>query len=284
MCYLILILKFILALFAIFLFIDFLTVLLTYSICWYEKSNENPQLVEKRFRGRSLKLILMLIIPEIIFNCITVLLIPAGMFNNKQLNLERGKTPTILLHGLFDNQGSWLWFKLQMKKAGIRNIVSINLSSWHNEQVLTELLAKRIDEIRLQIGVNQVNLVGHSMGGIIARNYVQLRGGAEKVAQIVCLGSPHHGSKLATFTFAPLGKVLIPGSDFLKRLNQAQVPKHIRMTNIYSNKDNMVQPNRSNHLHWGTAVELDNMGHTSLIYRQAPILATISALKEEPAS
>lgn len=278
MCYLILFIKFILVLFAIFLFVDFLTVLLTYCICWYEKSNENPRLIEKRFRGKSLKLILKLMLPEIVFNCITVLLILPGMISSKHLKLNRGEIPTILLHGLFDNQGSWIWFKYQLQKAGVKNIVTLNLSSWHNEEVLTELLAKKIDEIRLQIGVNKVNLVGHSMGGIIARNYVQLRGGAEKIDKIVCLGSPHQGSKLACFSFAPLGKVLIPGSDFLTRLNKAPVPAAISMTNIYTNKDNMVQPNRSNHLHWGTAIELDDMGHTSLIYRQAPIQATAAAL------
>ncbi len=282
MHYLTIILKVLLILFAVFLFIDFLTVLLTYCICWYEKSNENPKLVEKRFRGKSLKLVLKLMIPEMIFNCFTVMMIPPGMFNRDTSHLQRGETPTILLHGLFDNQGSWFWFKLQLRKSGIRNIVTINLSSWHNEEILTEILAKKIDEIRLQIGVNKVNLVGHSMGGIIARNYAQLRGGADKVDKIVCLGSPHQGSKLATFTFAPLGKVLIPSTDFLTRLNKAPIPAHIKMTNIYSNKDNMVQPNRFNYLHWGTAIELDDMGHTSLIYRKAPIMATISALKGFP--
>ncbi len=279
-----LILKLIIVAIAIFLFIDFLTVLLTYSICWYEKSNENPKLVEKRFRGKSLMLVLKLMLPEIFFNFITVALIPLGMISRKQQNLQRGETPVVLLHGLFDNQGSWLWFKHHLRKHGFRNTVSLNLSSWHNEETLTELLAKRIDELRLQLGVNQVHLVGHSMGGMIARNYVQLRGGAAKVDKLVCLGSPHQGSKLATFSFAPLGKILIPASDFLSRLNNSPPPEKVVLTNIYTRKDNMVQPNRFNHLHWGTAVELDDMGHTSLIYRKAPIMATIAALKGEPLS
>jgi len=279
-----LILKLIIIAIVIFLIIDFLTVLLTYSICWYEKSNERPKLVEKRFSSNSLKLILKLMLPEIFFNFVTVALIPLGLISRKQINLQRGEIPVVLLHGLFDNQGSWLWFKYQLRKHGFRNIVSLNLSSWHSEEALTELLAKRIDELRLQVGVNQVNLVGHSMGGLIARNYVQLRGGAAKVDKLVCLGSPHQGSKLATFSCVPLGKILIPASDFLTRLNSAPVPENVTLTNIYSRKDNMVQPNRFNHLHWGTAVELDGMGHTSLVYRKAPIMAAIAALKGEPLS
>ena len=98
--------------------------------------------------------------------------------------------------------------------------------------------------------------------------------------QMICLGSPHHGSKLATFSIAPLGKLLIPNSDFLQRLNSAPLPEAVHLTNIYTNKDNMVLPNTSNHLSWGEAVELDGVGHTSLLYHKPAIAVTIAALKK----
>lgn len=262
------------------LFFDLLVVLLSYSICWYEYSNTNPNLADKRFRIKNLKLIITLILPEVFFDFITIATIPFGLINRKHQASQRNETPVLLLHGLFVNQACWFWFKHQLRQQGVKNIVTINLSSWHSEEVLTELLAKKIDELRHQLGVNKVNLVGHSMGGMIARNYVQLRGGHDKVEHLICLGSPHHGSKLATFSVDPLGKLLIPNSDFLQRLNSAPIPENIRLTNIYTNKDNMVLPNTNNHLSWGKAVEFDGMGHTSLIYRQAPIDATLAALKE----
>ena len=259
---------------------DLLIVLLSYSICWYEYSNADPSLIEKRFTARSLKLSLALIFPEVVFNFLTLAIIPFGMFNKKNPLLQRGETPVLLLHGLFDNQASWFWFKRKLKQQGFSNVITMNLSSWHSEEVLTELLAKRIDELRHQLGVNKVHLVGHSMGGIIARNFIQLRGGQDKVDRLVCLGSPHHGSKLATFSVAPLGKLLVPGSDFLQRLNAAPAPAGVSLTNIYTCKDNMVLPNANTHLPWGEAVPLDGMGHTSLIYRQPAIDATASALKK----
>ncbi len=259
---------------------DLMAVLLSYSICWYEYSNVNPSLVDQRFNIRSLRLSAELIFSEVFFNFITLAAIPLGIFNSKNQAPQRGETPILLLHGLFDNQASWLWFKRQLKQQGFKNVVTLNLSSWHNEEVLTELLSKRIDELRHQLGVNKVHLVGHSMGGIIARNYVQIRGGQDKVDCLVCLGSPHQGSKLATFSIAPLGKLLIPNSDFLQRLNAAPIPKELELTNIYTCKDNMVLPNTNNHLSWGTAVKLDHMGHTGLIYRKPAIDATVTALKK----
>ncbi len=263
------------------LLFDLLIVLLSYNICWYEYSNSNPGLVEQRFTRKKLQLIVTLIIPEVFFDFIAIVAIPFGLINRKDQATQRNETPVLLLHGLFANQACWFWFKRQLKRQGFKNIITMNLSSWHNEEVLTELLAKQIDELRHKLGVNKVHLVGHSMGGIIARNYVQLRGGHDKVEQLVCLGSPHHGSKLATFSIEPLGKLLIPGSGFLQRLNSAPIPENVQLTNIYTNKDNMVLPNSNNHLAWGKAIELDGMGHTSLIYRNSPIAATIAALRTE---
>ena len=266
----------ILGLFVVFVVVNLLLVVLTYSMCWYEYANAEPALIDRRFKARSLKMSASLILQETFFNIMTLLIIPLGMLKQRSNPRVRGETPILLLHGLFNNRASWFWLKAYLRKQGFNNIATINLSSWHNEEVLSELVAKKVDELRHRLGVDQVHLVCHSMGGIIARNFIQLRGGADKVDCCVCLGSPHSGSKLTPFAFAPLGRVLVPGSDFLRRLNAAPQPSGVRMTNIYSRKDNMVLPNSNCRLPWGEAVELDGIGHTGLIYRR-PAFAAISA-------
>ncbi len=260
---------------------DLFIVILSYSIFWYEYSNATPEAAQNRFNKQNLRLFFTLTIPELFFNYITLAITPIGLISKRQQAIKRGETPVLLLHGLFVNQSCWFWFKYKLRKQGFQNIVTINLSSWHSEEALTELLATKVDEMRHQLGVNKVHLVGHSMGGMIARNYVQLRGGQDKVDHLICLGSPHHGSKLATFSIDPLGKTLLPSSNFLQKLNTAPFPDNVKMTNIYTNKDNMVLPNCSNHLAWGEAVEFDRMGHTSLIYRKPVIAATAAALRRE---
>ncbi|MCK4690776.1 MAG: alpha/beta fold hydrolase [Desulfuromonadales bacterium] len=269
-----------LVIFTLFLALNLLVVILSYSMCWYEYANSAPQLMERRFSSRSLRMVLSLIAQETFFNVLTLLVIPFGLINPRRHPRQRGETPILLLHGLFNNRASWFWFKRFLRKEGFNNIATINLSSWHNEEVLTELVAKKVDELRHRLGVDKVHLVSHSMGGIIARNFIQLRGGAGKVDRCICLGSPHFGSKLTPFTLAPLGNVLIPGSQFLQRLTAAPAPTGVRMTNIYTTKDNMILPNTNTRLPWGEAVELDGMGHTGLIYRQAALRAVSTALKK----
>ena len=260
---------------------DLVVVFLSYSIFWYEAANSNPTLVVKRFSRKNIWLALSLLTSELFFDLLTIATIPFGLFNKREQALKRGETPVLLLHGLFVNKACWFWFKYQLRREGFNNVITMNLSSWHNEEVLTELVAKKIDELRHQAGVNKVHIIGHSMGGMIARNYIQLRGGSDKVERLICLGSPHHGSKLAAFTLDPLGKLLLPGSSFLQRLNNAPPPENVTVTNIYSNKDNMVLPNNSSHLLWGTEIILDDLGHTALIYRKAAINAAVNALRQE---
>ncbi len=271
----------VLTLFSVFAAINLLIVILTYSICWYEYANADPKLIEHRFRGRTLRMVFSVICQETFFNILTLLIVPFGLIKPRNSKNTRGETPILLLHGLFNNRASWFWIKRYLRKQGFNNIADINLSSWHNEEVLTELVAKKVDELRHRLGVDKVHLVGHSMGGIIARNYIQLRGGTSKVDHCICLGSPHSGSKLTPFALSPLGRILVPGSDFLRRLNSAAVPEEVRMTNIFSKKDNMVVPNINSELHWGDAVTLDGIGHTGLIYRSPALAAVSAALKKE---
>lgn len=273
----------ILILFIIFVVLNLLIVVLTYSMCWYEYANADPQLISKRFSSRSLRLVASVIGQETFFNILTLLVIPFGLLNPRKHPQQKGEIPILLLHGLFNNRASWFWFKWFLRKQGFNNIATINLSSWHNEEALTEQVAKKVDELRHRLGVDKVHLVSHSMGGIIARNYLQLRGGASKVERCICLGSPHLGSKLTPFALAPLGRVLVPGSDFLARLNNAPPPAGVQMTNIYSKKDNMVLPNTNAQLPWGDSVELDGMGHTALIYRRPALQAVTTALQKSQA-
>ena len=271
----------ILALFILFILANLLIVILTYSMCWYEYANTDPQLLDNRGKPGNIRMALSVILQETFFNALTLLILPLGLLNPRRHPNVRGETPILLLHGLFNNRASWFWLKIYLRKQRLKNIATINLSSWHNEEVLTELVAKKVDELRHRLGVDKVHLVGHSMGGIIARNYIQLRGGEKKVASCTILGSPHFGSKLTPFSIAPLGRVLVPGSDFLRRLNSAPFPEDIKLTNIYTRKDNMVLPNESSRLPFGEAVELDNMGHTGLIYRKAALVAVSHALNAQ---
>lgn len=258
-----------------------LAVVFSYSIVWYEFANADPKLLERRFAPANLWLAVRLVVMEVFFLLMTVLLHPLGWFPpGEKAPASDGKIPVILLHGLFQNRACWFWARHRLRKRGFEECYALNLPPWKDIESLTERVAKKVDELRHSRGIEQVHLVGHSMGGIIARNYIQLRGGDRKVARCILLGAPNGGSKLAPFALSPLGRLLMPRSVFLNRLAVAEFPPGVQATAIFSRHDNMVQPYTSARLEEGPNVQLDGLGHVALLFSPRALDAVARALSQ----
>ncbi len=266
------------------LLIFLIFVLLSYTIFLYEKSNRDNRQIKQMVSLGGLWLTLRILVQEYIFLLITVILWPIGFFNQKDgAEPAQEQTPTLFLHGLFLNQACWLAMKLRLKMQGFTNLHSINLPPTRDVETLTERVALKVDSLRHSCKCERVHLVGHSMGGIIARNFVQIRGGADKVDQCVLLGSPHQGSKLAPFAVMKLSEAIMPGSEFLANLNKQPLPGKVAVTNIYSRHDNLVIPHESAILDQATNIELAGKGHNTLLYDNSVFNHIRSILKTDNA-
>jgi triacylglycerol lipase len=257
-------------------------VLISFSFTWYEAANARPDLLDKRFSPRQLWLAVTLIIQEYFCLLICVLTLPIGWF--RPLNpapTKSTETPIILLHGLFQNNACWLWARLRLRLSGFTAVHVINLPPWRDIETLTEQLSKKVDRLRLSQDVEKVNLVGHSMGAIIARNYIRLRGGSSRVERCVLLGAPNSGSQMVPFAVTQLARTIMPGSEFLQRLNQSPPASETVVTNIYSRHDNLVLPPSNAKLATATEVELSGIGHNALLFHPRALKAIINALRTQ---
>jgi len=54
-------------------------------------------------------------------------------------------------------------------------------------------LSKIVDQVLNATGASKVNIVGHSMGGIVSRAYIRWEGGHLKVNKLITVGSPNSG-------------------------------------------------------------------------------------------
>jgi pimeloyl-ACP methyl ester carboxylesterase len=59
-----------------------------------------------------------------------------------------------------------------------------------------------VEQARAAHGVKQVVLVGHSMGGLVMRHYIETPSQADKVARMVTVGTPYWGSPKTIFPLA----------------------------------------------------------------------------------
>lgn len=70
--------------------------------------------------------------------------------------------------------------------------------NWRKSNVETALLLKqKIDEIKEICECDKVDLVAHSMGGLVARQYIQSDAYEDDVDQLIFLGTPHLGAPKA---------------------------------------------------------------------------------------
>ena len=114
-------------------------------------------------------------------------------------------------------------------------------------RVSSRLLAEKVEEVLAVEDAEQVSLVGHSMGGLIARHYLRHGGGAKRVRRLCCLGTPHHGTWTA-FTAPILAgtRQILPGSPFLEDLNDARDGHgDVPILNVWSQWDGIVIPSES---------------------------------------
>ena len=65
------------------------------------------------------------------------------------------------------------------------------------------LLKNKIDEIKLQTDSEKINIVAHSMGGLLAKEYIN-QNGKENIDKLIFVGTPHLGAPKA-------GKVILTG-------------------------------------------------------------------------
>lgn len=110
-----------------------------------------------------------------------------------------------------------------------------------------------------------VDLVGHSLGGLIARAWAQELGGAPRVQRLVTLAAPHHGTAAAHLL--PQAKDLRPGSDLLRRLDVgASLLSHVRITTVAARGDFMIVPSHRALLARSDAHHLEEVGHNGLLF------------------
>lgn len=73
---------------------------------------------------------------------------------------------------------------------------------WRKSNVESvKLLKTKIEEIKTKTDWPKVDIVAHSMGGLVAREYIETLDGGKNVDQLVTLGTPHSGSPKAYLTW-----------------------------------------------------------------------------------
>lgn len=190
-------------------------------------------------------------------------------------DVEAAGTPILLVHGMVDNRSIFTVLRRSLQRRGFHRVLSLNYSPLTGDvRTAAERLAAEVEEICADTGFERIHVIGHSMGGLISRYYVQCLGGDARVHTLVTLGSPHGGTLPAYLVPHRLGRQLRPGSDVVRELAAPAPGCRTRFLAVWSDLDQMMVPKpnaRIDHpdLH-ARNVLVRGVGHMSLpIHRRA---------------
>lgn len=181
-----------------------------------------------------------------------------------------GEVPIVLVHGFVHNRSAFIWMTRALRRAGFRHVHGLNYNPFTQEIAeAARMLAEEVDRVLAVTGAKRCMIVGHSMGGIIARYYVQALGGHRCVDTVITLGSPHRGTYTAHLGWGVAAPQLRQRTPLMRTLEETARPTSVRWINYYSDLDLMVTPAASGKLVHpalrATNIRVRDTGHVSLL-------------------
>jgi pimeloyl-ACP methyl ester carboxylesterase len=250
-------------------------------LSWYFRSPTPPE-----FRlgpGERLWLFANEFVSSMVFSSWTMVRARPG----RRLFAQSPAAPVLLLHGWGANSGFWAHLVPKLDAARISH-ARLDLEPMHVsiDQYLP-MVAEAAEALLRDSGARQLVLVGHSMGGIVARAYLRTQGGA-RVARVITLGSPHHGSELAHFApgrnMRQMRTARATNSQgdagWLAALAQSEEgANRALVTSIFSHHDNMVAPQTSSLLPGAKNIAFGGIGHVAMGWHPAILGCVMDEIK-----
>jgi hypothetical protein len=161
-------------------------------------------------------------------------------------DVEAAGTPILLLHGLVDNRSIFTLLRRHLRRRGFGRVWTMNYQVWTSDvRAAARRLADTVEAICEQTGYDRIHVVGHSMGGLVARYYVQRLGGDARVHTLVTLGTPHQGTRAARLVPRGVCQQLAPGSEVMTELAAPTDGCQTRFVSFWSDIDALISPKQS---------------------------------------
>ena len=184
--------------------------------------------------------------------------------------------PLLLIHGYQCNRGFWVWMRWRLEAAGWTVATHSLEPVYADIDSYSEGISRRIEEVLASTGAPQVILVGHSMGGLASRAYLRCHG-TGKVARLITLGSPHHGTLLACLGLGPNARQMRIDSPWLRALPATLPPTSV---SIYSLHDNYVFPQEtSSRLEGASNTAISGVSHLGMAFSPRMLRSLLEALE-----
>jgi triacylglycerol esterase/lipase EstA (alpha/beta hydrolase family) len=196
------------------------------------------------------------------------------------IHRDSPRVPVLLLHGYGCNSGYWAHLEPLLDRDGISH-ASIDLEPVAGSiDDYAPLIEARVRELCAATGAARIAIVAHSMGGLAARAWMRAYGSA-RVARLITLGTPHHGTALARFGPGANAAQMRRDSAWLRALAAAETQDvRARIVSIYTHHDNIVAPQDSSVLPGARNIAFGGVGHVALGSNPSVLAEVLRILRE----
>lgn len=192
--------------------------------------------------------------------------------------------PILIIHGFLGTRGSMYLLERRLVEDGFV-VVSFNLGTLNLRDIRRSafLIHRKIERILSQTPSQRIDIIGHSMGGLIGLYYVKKLGGHARVRKLIMMGTPIRGTWAALAGVVTLGLwstsswQLLPRSRFLDELAKGPIPPGVEVHTVAAARD-WVVPLSTTRLSGANAMTVP-LGHSSLVVSEEVYRRLVAALR-----
>ena len=178
---------------------------------------------------------------------------------------DDGHNPIIFVHGMGGNRGNFYLMSKYLSYHGRKRSYMIHFPGGLSTSEMASRLKTFIDEVKDVTGRDKVDIVAHSLGGLVVRLAIADFDLGDSITKLVTLGTPHKGTFPARFATAQKIMDLRPGSPFIERLDKSGIPENVKCYSFWSSSDLFILPPESAILDNSKVIEADKFTHYSYI-------------------
>jgi triacylglycerol lipase len=192
------------------------------------------------------------------------------------------RRPVIFVHGYMQNRVGFVVLARELVRRGFADLFGFNYPWWASVGSSARRLAKFVERVCEECGTERVDLVCHSMGGLVALEYLRTVEGVKHVERCATIASPHGGVKWPGPLLGRSGTDLKSG--FIVAKGEAFKPE-TKLLSVFSTHDNVVHPSATSSLasYGGTDLEIGAMGHFTILFDRRAVAAVADFLAAEAA-
>ena len=180
----------------------------------------------------------------------------------------------VLVHGFVCNRGIWNPWLQRLHTAGVPCIAPDLEPVFGSIDAYVPQIDAAVQRMTDATGLPPL-LVAHSMGGLAVRAWLREAGADDHIHGVVTIGTPHRGTWLARFGFAPNTRQMRLDGDWVQALAAGEPPQRARLfTCFYGHCDNVVFPASAATLSGADNRHLRGTAHVHML-RHPDVLAEV---------